>query len=207
MTIDISKKHRLTTILSARRVLARQPLYLDTETTGTDWEAEIVEIAIINDNGGELLNTLVKPGNPIPANATRIHGIGDMDVAGAPHFDVVWHAQLRELLTGARLRFDQPILIYNAAFDLRLIRQSLMQYGIEPAGLKPPFCLMKLYAEFHGEWNYAHGDFRWHTLASAAAQCGMNVTQSHRALDDALLARAVLHYIATQEIDHEPASL
>ena len=47
---------------------------LDTETTGLYDDAEIVEISIIDENGGVLLDTLVKPLKPIPAEATAIHG-------------------------------------------------------------------------------------------------------------------------------------
>ena len=57
---------------------------LDTETTGLYDDAEIVEISIIDENGGVLLDTLVKPLKPIPAEATAIHGITNEMVATAP---------------------------------------------------------------------------------------------------------------------------
>lgn len=50
-------------------------IILDTETTGLDNTAEIVEISVINDQGEVLLDTLIKPTKPIPGDATAIHGI------------------------------------------------------------------------------------------------------------------------------------
>ena len=68
----------------AQQILAGQPIFLDTETTGLDPRAEIVEIALIDHDGAVLLESLVKPTRPIPQDATRIHRITDGMVADAP---------------------------------------------------------------------------------------------------------------------------
>jgi len=196
------EEDRRLAILIARRLLQQRPIFLDTETTGLGNQDEIVDIAVVGAEGEELLNSLVKPGRPIPADATAVHGIGDQDVAGAPRFDVVWDGQLRELLTGARLRFTQPVCIYNADFDARMIRQSLRQYGRDPNGLKPPYCLMELYAQFYGAWSEYHWSYTWQSLGNAAMQCHLPLpADMHRALADALLARQVLHYMAAQQVE------
>lgn len=198
---DAHEQARTNAILSARRVLARQPIYLDTETTGLSFDDEIVDVAIINSGGEAMLDTLVKPGNPIPASATRIHSITNDDVAAAPRFDVVWRAQLGEILTGSHLRYDQAIVIYNAVYDVRMIKQSLKQYGVAPRGIKQPFCAMHLYAEFYGEWDNSRNSYRWHKLGVAAAQCGIAWPDDlHRALADAQLTRAIVEHIASQII-------
>ncbi len=44
-------------------------MILDTETTGL-YDAEIVELSIIDTAGNVLLDTLVRPTRPIPAEAT-----------------------------------------------------------------------------------------------------------------------------------------
>lgn len=199
--IDIHEQARREAILTARRMLERQPIYLDTETTGLDFDAEIVEVAVINAQGEVILNTLIKPGNPIPADAQRVHGITNDMVAEAPRFDVVWHSQLQRVLAGSRLQYDQQICIYSAAYDTRLIRQSLKQYGVEVIGLKSAACVMELYAEFYGEWNDYRGNYKWQRLDTAIAQCGLHVRPGHRALVDCHMARSVLEYMASREID------
>ena len=60
------------------------------------------------------------------------------------------------------------------------------------------FCIMKLYAQFRGDWNARAGSYRWHGLDDARWQCGLNLSNAHRAHADTLLARAVLHYVAAQ---------
>ena len=67
----------------AQRWLDATPVFLDTETTGLNDLAEIVEISILDDDGLVLLDTLVRPRRPIPADAIRIHGIRNEMVAEA----------------------------------------------------------------------------------------------------------------------------
>jgi DNA polymerase III epsilon subunit-like protein len=59
-------------------------------------------------------STLVNPGCPIPAYATRVHGITDDDVANAPSFELVQ----RQLYRRCR---DATVVAHNAAFDLAFL--------------------------------------------------------------------------------------
>ena len=74
------------TVRNSTLLIALDGVVLDTETTGLDpATARIVEIGAIKlDNGrtqpAETLHALVRPGVPIPAAATAIHGIGDAKV-------------------------------------------------------------------------------------------------------------------------------
>jgi DNA polymerase III epsilon subunit-like protein len=61
-----------------------------------------------------VLHTLVDPRRPIPPAATRIHGIGDADVRGAPAIDTLlarvaaaWHDAV---VIGHHVRFDLAML-------------------------------------------------------------------------------------------------
>jgi DNA polymerase III epsilon subunit-like protein len=74
------------TIEWAQKILANPDAYaiLDTETTGLEYNSRIVEIAVTTADGEVLLDTLVNPGEPIPADATAIHKITDEMVANAP---------------------------------------------------------------------------------------------------------------------------
>lgn len=178
-------------IQAAKNYLARQPLFLDTETTGLDSRSEIVEICIADQNGAILFQSLVKPAGAIPLDASRIHGITSAHVQSAPTWPDVWQ-HVQDLLTG------RTTGIYNAEFDLRMIRQTNAQYRIQwrPAQETTFFCIMLLYAQFIGEKDYRRGSFRLHSLDKAGRQCRIPIPNSHRAVDDTLLARQVLRYMA-----------
>ncbi len=183
---------RTSAIAKAERFLARQPLFLDTETTGLDPRAEIVEIALIDHDGSVLLDSLVKPTRRIPNDATRVHNISNEMVADAPTWVELW-PQVQVLLAG------RSVGIYNADFDLRMIQQSHAAHGVlDGVASATGFCIMKLYAEFYGEPG-RNGDFRWQGLDKAARQCRIDLPNSHRAQADALLARAVLHFMAQSQ--------
>jgi DNA polymerase-3 subunit epsilon len=133
-------------------------LILDTETTGLDGCAEIVQIAIVDLNGSTVYESLVKPVCSIPEEATRIHGITDDMVANAPTFDMV-HCRLMSLMHGKK------VVIYNAEFDTRMIYQAGKLYGYLPDLLVGSWeCAMEQYAVFFGEWNDYHGSYRWQRL-------------------------------------------
>ena len=96
---------------------------LDTETTGVHKEARIVEIGVQTVSGEVLLDTLICPGEPIPAEATSIHGITDTMVAeaGVPTF-----AEVVDRLTAALA--GKRVVIYNRSFDVGRLRYELVRY-------------------------------------------------------------------------------
>ncbi len=102
-----------------RLSLERPLAFFDLETTGTRIGRDrIVQIGIVRlmpGGGKESFQTLVNPGMPIPAEATAIHGIGDLDVAFAPRLEDVAEEVLGHLagcdLSGFNvLKFDVPFL-------------------------------------------------------------------------------------------------
>lgn len=177
----------------AQGLVAREPLFLDTETTGLHKTAEIIEVGVVDNAGRVVFASLVRPRRPIPADASAIHGITNEMVADAPTWQELWP----EL--GALLQ-DRHVGIYNADYDLRLMRQSHRQWRLpwQPVDASA-FCIMKLYAQFYGEPNRRYGGFRWQSLERAGLQCRLTLPNTHRAVDDARLARAVLHYIAQED--------
>lgn len=124
---------------------------------------------VFRDVAGEtLMNQLIKPTIPIPAEASRIHTITDADVAAAPTFADI-HQELSDLVQ------NRLIVIYND--DVRMVRQSARAAGLEP-GSGPDIkavCAMLWYAQWFGDWNKHHGDYRWQKLNGG-----------HRALGDCL---------------------
>jgi DNA polymerase III epsilon subunit-like protein len=182
--------HRRQAIEEARRAVADQPVYLDTETTGLDADSEIVEICILDHLGRPLVDTLVRPEGRIPPGATRIHGITDAMVRDAPRWPEAWPAALRAL-AGRRVG------IYNADYDVGMIRRVNQRHGLGRANAGA-FCIMKLYARYHGEPSDRRaGEYRWQRLEDAGRQCRIVAEGDlHRARADTALARAVLHHMA-----------
>jgi DNA polymerase III subunit epsilon len=180
----------LAAIRTAKEVLAREPIYLDTETTGLDSKAEIIEIAVVDSNLRPLINTLVRPRNPIPQDATRIHGITDQMTATAPTWVALWQ-EIRGVF------FGRQLAIYNADFDLRMIDQTNKICGLprwQPGST--PLDIMILFADFRAVWDPIRNQNRYFRLEEAGSYLGIKLPNSHRALDDALLAREVLIQIA-----------
>ncbi len=189
MSSPVSSTLRQRAIEEAQMVLARQPVYLDTETTGLGPSDEIVEISIVDHDGSILLETLVRPSRPIPAVATGIHGITNEEVQSARPWPIVW-TDVRPLLQG------RVVVIYNAEFDLRMMRQSLERYQLKWNQPINAYDLLELYSRFRGERDPRRGTFRYHSLDSAGRHSGIALPNAHRATADTLLARALLHHIA-----------
>ena len=104
--------------------LTRPLVSLDLETTGTDPATDrIVEVGLVTrrpDGFTTSTSWRVNPGVPIPADATRVHGITDADVARHPTFAEIANDLARYLrdvdLVGYNLRvLDLPML--RAEFD------------------------------------------------------------------------------------------
>jgi DNA polymerase-3 subunit epsilon len=162
-------------------------IFLDTETTGLDSQAEIVEICILEKDGSVLLDTLVKPYRKIPLDVIKIHGITNDMVAHSPGWLDVWPL-VQAALAG------RYIGVYNADFDIRMLEQTNRASGIQWNSRDFCFfCIMKLYAQFLGT-------SRWQTLEAAGRQCGLALPNAHRALADTRLAREVFAHIAGQGV-------
>lgn len=167
----------------ARQLLSKgEFVILDSETTGLHGDAEIVQIAIIDSAGRVLLDTLVRPTRPIPMDAAAIHHITDVMVAGAPTFaDIA--PQLRELLSG------ETVIIYNSAFDVRMMEQSAQACGLTyeiPIFAGEYKCAMEEYSQWVGDWSDWHQSYRWKKLPGG----------DHSALGDARATLAVIKRMA-----------
>lgn len=179
-------------ILTARQYIEKKPVYLDTETTGLTNQDEIVEIAIIDHDGSTLFEELVKPRKAIPIEAQNIHGITDAMVANARTFPVMWQSIRPKLI-------NRQVGIYNTEFDLRMMQQSYEIYKLSWREKINAFDILVLYAQFFGEWDPRYRRYRYQSLEKAGKQCNILLPNSHRAKDDALLTRELLHYMANSE--------
>ena len=182
--------HREQAARIAKDMLALDPVYIDTETTGFEIFDMLVEIAVLDSDGTLLFESLVKPGKPIPPAATRVHGINDAMVAWAPPWSEVW-PKLQAVVRGRVAAF------YNAEFDLKMIRQSCGLNGIAwEYPFEDDFCVMELFARFYGERDPRRGKYRWKNLAFAGRYFQIPEPNAHRAKDDALLTKLVLEHLA-----------
>ena len=101
-------------------------IVLDTETTGLDplTGDRVIEVAAVELLNllptGEAFHTLIDPERDIPAEASRIHGFTNGDVAGKPKF-----ADIADKL----LAFlgDAEIIAHNAPFDFGFLDAELFR--------------------------------------------------------------------------------
>lgn len=183
----MSSQRRARCAAQAGSWIRQEPLILDTETTGMGPDDEVVQVAVVDIQGNVLLNTLVRPSRPISPEAASVHKITNADVANAPTGEQVCR-RLAELLRG------RLVCIYNADFDTRLLAQTAKAWGVSLPNYRAE-CVMKLYAEFAGEWSQRHDAWRWHKLQVAAARCGLGPFKAHDALEDARMTARLLRHI------------
>ncbi len=173
----------------ARQIAGLRPVFLDSETTGLRQSDEIIEIAVVDFAGQTLLDTLVRPSQPVPRDATEINGITNEMVRSAPFWLQVW-PQVCNILKG------KIVIAYNAKFDEEMMRHSNLPFRI-PWQITWQFRdLLELYSMFRGDWNSLTGITKHYSLDDARRACGIALPNAHRALADTLLARELLLYIA-----------
>ena len=103
-------------------------IILDTETTGLDplQGDRIIEVAAIELVNllptGALFHRVIDPERDIPAEATRIHGFTNADLAGKPRFASI----LTDLVA---FLGDAPIIAHNAPFDFGFLDSEFRRCG------------------------------------------------------------------------------
>ena len=158
-------------------LIALDAVIIDTETTGLDpAKAWIVEIAAVRFVGGRLdarapFRRRLRPGAPIPAIATRIHGIDDAAVATAPAFADIW-PEFSAFVGNA------VVIGHALGFDLAVLKRECERAGI--AWVRPRTLDTRLLAEI------AEPELSGHSLDNLAAWLGVEITDRHSALGDAM---------------------
>ncbi len=181
----------------------RNSVIIDTETTGLDDKAQIVEISVICAFSGDVLfNSLVNPRGWIPENATQIHGIGNADVVNSPSF-------LDVLMPLNKAIGNKQILIYNADYDTRVFHQSYaLNTQMTSKQIRSTFsdllqkfhisqCVMCLYADHYKQWSDTNQGYKWQSLTNACKQQNVDVSDltAHRALADCEMTRRLIHKV------------
>jgi len=151
-------------------------LILDTETTGMDPETDAVcELALVKWHPGHMpirvFETFIKPGRPIPPEASAIHHITDAMVADAPTWPTVWETVI------PWIQQADIIVAHNADFD----RQWL------PGTDRPWLCSLRLTRHVWPNAPRHSNQFLRYWLGLT-----IDADQPHRAGDDAWVTAHVL---------------
>jgi DNA polymerase-3 subunit epsilon len=167
--------------LLERPLLEAPLLALDVETTGLSPARgdRIIEIALVRrDPGGERKgwSVLVDPERPIPAAASRIHGILDDHLIAAPTFSAVADEVLARM-EGAAL------VAHNAPFDLSFLDAELGRLERPRPGV-PVIDTLRLARR--------HFRFPSNDLATVCRSLGVGLEGAHRAETDATATLEVL---------------
>lgn len=138
---------------------------LDTETTGLDSAAEIMQFAFCNHDASNEIQFDVKPTEraSLDEGAFRVHGITLESVATAPPI-TIWADTIVAIIKG------KTVIGWNASFDYRMLIQSFNAWGVEPPAiihLANFECAMIQYSKFVGDWDARRGQYRWQKLPGA----------------------------------------
>jgi DNA polymerase III epsilon subunit family exonuclease len=166
---------------SVESLLTQGFVAIDLETTGLDPRRDdIVEIAavpFVDARPQQAYVTRVNPGRPIPPDSSRIHGITDEMVIGAPRIGEAL-AKLEEVCR------DNVLVGHGIGFDLSVmsrIRRSHRLQSVSDAALD----IMRLAAALHPAWRRFGFD-------DVASRVGIGVLGRHTAEGDAVAAGEIL---------------
>lgn len=178
--------------------LDRPLAFFDIESTGLNpLNDRIIDLAVVKllpDGSRESITFRVHPGVPIPSDATRIHGISDADVAGAPPFkdkvqEVIATFEGCDLAGYNMVRYDLPLL------------------SAECARAGQPFDASG--RRFIDAQRIFHQRERRDLTAALKFYCGEDHAGAHSALDDVEATIKVLEgqYVKYPDLPPEPDAL
>ena len=118
----------------------------------------------------------------------KVHRIHKSMLRNAPTFPQVW----RDL---APLLSAHEVVIYNAEYDVRLLRQTAKRHNLELPEIHT-HCLMKHYSSYVGQASVHSEGYRSMKLAAACFHFQIEQSTTHRALADAQASLEILHKLA-----------
>ena len=163
----------------ARRRLAQGFVVIDFETTGLNYDAEPVQVGIVDHLGAVLVNTLIKPVGPVSEGARAVHGISDEQLINAPTWGEIY-PDVFQAVQGQR------VLYYAMdGFDLGVFEYACQVHELALPGGVVWESVMPLWNAWCGEWHGYFEDWRWQPLGG-----------SHDAARDAELVRQIVREMA-----------
>lgn len=148
-------------------------VYVDIETTGgSARSSRVLEVAAIRvepDGTTREFSSLIDPETRVPGTITRITGITEADIGGAPKFNDIAD-ELLDILSGA------VFIAHNVRFDYSFLKMEFAQLGIN---FSPRLlCTVRLSRALYKLE-------RGHSLAKLIERHDIPVLDRHRALADA----------------------
>lgn len=164
---------------------------LDTETTGLDAAAEIIEIGLIKMVDGVITgrySQLIKPQQPIPVHITQLTGIDNDMVADKP----CWQEVQEEIL---QFMGDHLLVAHNVSFDRGMIEHHI--------GTTLP----NQWADTHDFAKVFLPHLTSYKLISIAAALEITSSGFHRAIQDAEVTAKVLYRLLETACNVDPFTL
>ena len=177
----------------------RDVLILDTETTGLHKNSEIVDLAIVDTTGRTVMDVPVMPQGYIPAGAAKVHGLTKARLKALVARP--WPDHHGAFLSA--IRSAAVVCVYNLAFDMRMLDQTMGRYGLDDEGVVDQvseICIMLDYARWRRiPHPWRRGDYKWHTLDQAYRhECG-RAAQTHRALADCRMVLDLMRTVSAKD--------
>jgi DNA polymerase-3 subunit epsilon len=170
----------------------------DLETTGIDVTTSRIvsaNVSVIGPDGNALERNdwLADPGIEIPLQASTVHGITTQRAReeGRPAAEVV--AEILDSIRSVLAR-GLALTVYNAPYDLTLLKHEARRYGLDPlvnpSPIIDPLVIDKAVDRFRKGKR---------TLEAAAAVYGVELIDAHDAGADAIAAGRVAQAIAARD--------
>ncbi len=179
-------KQQINISFNKMRITPDTYVVFDLETTGLSSDSEIIEIGAIKVEKGTItdqFSKLIKPKNPIPANATLVNGITDDMVRNEQTIEEVF-PEFIQFLSG------YPLIGYNiSTYDIPIMQRELYKLGIAYSG------------DYYDVLDLAREklpNLRNKKLRTVAAYLCSVGERQHRSLDDCITTNKVYMKLRTE---------
>lgn len=175
---------------SYQMIRYRDFVIIGCKTNGIDQGAEVIELAITNQDGKVLLNTLVKPAQPLHSGVHYPHAIQDTMLATAPSLPEIYPDFLAVIE-------QQLCACWHAEFVIRLLMQSCDRHQLsipDKFGTEGFFCTLtdyQLWQSRDAEVPYT----KYIALREAARTENALQVQQPSALADCMIQRLVINCV------------